>query len=309
MKTDVTAGDTTAAPRPGPPLPDTAPATQLLLRELPLARSTMVVDVGANPINDAPYKDLLRMGGCDVIGFEPQADAYEALQRVKSDRESYFPFAVGDGSLQELKVYRSNGMTSIFQPYGPASATLGRPRMFRVVHRIPMQTVALDSVAEITRFDLLKIDIQGGEVAVFQGGAEKIRHAVAVIVELRHLQLYEGEPMASGVDLDLRRRGFVLHKFIFNKSLPISNSQQQRLRLAATREQLVDGDAVYIRGLMELKTLDDEGLLHLAVVASGVFVSQTVVLACLDELVRLKLVEVSLAKRYVDALPARLRAD
>ncbi len=301
--------DTGTSPHKTQPLPDTAEATQLLLRELPLTRPTVVVDVGANPINDVPYKDLLQMGGCDVIGFEPQTAAFEALQKVKSSRETYFPFAVGDGSLQELKVYRSNGMTSIFEPYGPASATLGRPRMFRVVERIPMQTVALDSVAEISRFDLLKIDIQGGEVAVFEGAAEKIKQAIAVIVELRHLQLYDGEPMASGVDMDLRKRGFVIHKFIFNKSLPISNSQQHRLKLIHAREQLIDGDAVYIRGLMELKTIDVEGLLHLSVVASGVFFSQTVVLACLDELARRKVIEQTLASRYVDALPLRLRVD
>ncbi len=288
-------------------LPDTAPATQLLLDRLAPARPTTVVDVGANPITDVPYRALLDMGGCEVIGFEPQPSAFAELQKIKSARERYFPFAVGDGSAQELKIYRSSGMTSVFEPYGPAMDLLGRPRMGHVRERVPMPTVALDSVAEIGRFDLLKIDIQGGEVAVFRGAAAKLAPAVAVIVELRHLQLYEGEPMAAGVDLDLRSRGFMLHKFLFNKSLPIRSSQQHRLMPRASREQLVDGDAVYLRDLTRMETIDDEGLVHLAILASGVFASQTVVLACLDELARRGAAPADLPERYVDLLPARLR--
>lgn len=53
--------------------------------------------------------------------------------------------------------------------------------------------------------------------------------------------------------------------------------------------------------------IDDEGLAHLAILASGVFDSQTVVLACLDELARRGAAPADLPERYVDLLPARLR--
>ncbi len=61
-------------------------------------RLTAVVDIGANPIDgDPPYKEMLAAGLCTVIGFEPQADALAALNRRRTPRERYLPYAVGDG--------------------------------------------------------------------------------------------------------------------------------------------------------------------------------------------------------------------
>jgi FkbM family methyltransferase len=292
-----------------PALPDTSFATRFLLGELKTKRPTRVVDVGANPISDAPYKALLQMGGCDVIGFEPQPAEFQKLEQIKSARETYFPFAVGDGSAKVLKIYLSSGMTSVYEPYRPAGALLGRPKLLRVRQRVPMQTVALDSVDAIDSFDLLKIDIQGGEVDVFRGAATKIALAVAVIVEVRHLQLYVGEPMASGVDIELRQHGFELHKFLHNTSKAISSSQKGRLKPRFARDQLIDGDAVFVRRLTGLETLQDEELCHLSILASGVFHSQTLVLACLDELARRGVVESNLPSDYVDLLPMRMRIN
>ena len=169
-----------------------------------------------------------------------------------------------------------------------------------------MQTVALDEVSDIGRFDMLKIDIQGGEVDVFRGSNQKLRDVMVVIVELRHLRLYEDEPMASGVDMDLRARGFILHKFLFNKSLPLQNSQSDRLKIWENRDQLLDGDAVYIRDVSRLAEIDDEGLSHLAVLASSVFSSHTVTIVCLDALVERGRIAADVAAQYVDRLPKRL---
>ena len=70
------------------PPPPAAAHTALLLAALAPARKTAVVDVGANPINEAPYAALLRMGGCHVTGFEPQADAFAALQKTITPDET-----------------------------------------------------------------------------------------------------------------------------------------------------------------------------------------------------------------------------
>ena len=303
------------APKPLPQelpkgrLPDTAEAMRLLLAHLPRDRRTVVLDVGANPITPAPYHALLALQGCDVIGFEPQPEAFAALQAAKSARERYFPHAVGDGTTQQLKIFRFSGMTSVFEPFRPSIALLGKPRMGRVIERVEMPTVALDALPEIGRVDLLKIDIQGGELAVFQGARKLLAQTVAVIVELRHLRLYEGEPMASGVDLELRDQGFALHKFLFNKSMPIANSQMARLSREANCDQLVDGDAVYLRDLTNLDAIDDDGLVQLAILASAVFDSHTVAVACLDALAMRGRIPESLSRTYVDTLPTRLRGD
>ena len=290
------------------PQDQTAPNVALLLAELPAARKTCIVDVGANPINEAPYSDLLRRGGCTVVGFEPQQDAFDALLQTKTDAETYFPFAVGDGTPAQLKIFKSSGMTSVFEPYIEGLALLGQPGLAKVRKRIMFDTVALDSVADLPAFDLLKIDIQGGENLVFQGGARVMAACMVVIVELRYLRLYVDEPMMGGVDSELRRQGFGLHRIMFNKSIALPNSQSNRLKTRLMEDQLIDGDGVYIRNIAEPEKLEDQQLIHLAILAASVFFSHTLVLFCLDELVRRGVAKPNLPADYVSLLPEKLRS-
>lgn len=284
-------------------------AVSVLLDGLGLVRRTRIVDVGANPLVEAPYAGLLRMGGCDVVGFDPQPSAFAELAKTRSDHETYLPFAVGDGSRKELKIYRSSGLTSVYDPYIPGMEYLGKPGWGQITDHIGVDTLALDQTDAVGEFDLMKIDIQGGDVDVFKGGEQALKQAMVVIVELRYFRLYEEEPMLGGVDDELRRQGFYPHKFLFNKSIGLPNSQSDRLHRRRTRDQLIDGDAVYLRDMGKLATYSEMQVKHLCVTASAVFGSHSLVLHCLDSLVRRDVVPTDLPARYVDAMPAELRAS
>ncbi|VDC30562.1 FkbM family methyltransferase [Pseudogemmobacter humi] len=286
-------------------LPETV---RFLLRELSFPRKTTIVDVGANPVNVPPYADLLKSGNCRVVGFEPQPSAFAALLETKSGDEIYFPHAVGDGSPATLRICRSSGLTSIFEPDAAAMRLVGGPRWSKVEEEIAMETVALDALADLPGFDLMKIDIQGGENLVFAGAEKVLERAVCVIVELRYHRLYRNEPMMGGVDNELRRQGFTLHKFLSGTSRPLANSQKSRLRPRRVSDQLVDGDAVYIRDLTKIAAFADDQIAHLALLAAAVFQSHSLVLHLLDELVRRGRVAGDLPAAYVDAMPEALKA-
>ncbi|MBL4927879.1 FkbM family methyltransferase [Fuscibacter oryzae] len=285
-----------------------APAA-LLQKALSLPRLTTITDVGANPVNPAPYSALLAAGGCRIVGFEPQPSAYAALQKRPSPNETYFPVAVGDGTPVTLHVMRSSGMTSTLPPYEPGLAVIGRPRWGQMREQIQMQTAALDDLPDLPEFDMLKIDIQGGEGAVLAAASRVMQQCVCVIIELRYQRLYEGEPMLGGIDTQLRALGFELHKFMFNKSLMLPNSQSARLRPRRLADQLIDGDAVYVRDLTGISGWSSGQVGHLALLACATFDSHSLALLCLDELVRRGAVDPNLPASYVDALPAHLRTD
>lgn len=282
-------------------------SAQFLLRTLPLDRPTTIVDVGANPIHPAPYAGLVAAGGAHVIGFEPQPEAFAALQASKGPHETYFPHAVGDGGPVTLNLFRYSGMASTLMPYLPGHLAFSNGRSAQVLGHETLQTVALDAVPDLPPFDLLKIDIQGGEVAVFNHAKAALAHAVAVIVELRYHQLYEGEPMLGGVDTALRAQGFSLHKFLFNKSRMLRNSQAGRLRPGAVADQLMDGDGVYIREPGRLNERSTASVAHLALLAAAALDSPSLALFCLDLLVARKAIPKTLPAAYVDRLPAALK--
>lgn len=280
-----------------------------LLGALSPARKTTIVDVGANPLYAPDYAELLRLGACNVIGFEPQAAAFAALQKTKGAHETYYPFAVGTGAPLNLRIYKSSGMTSIFDPYVPTMKMIDEMGMARVRETVAMETVALDQTTDLPEFDLMKIDIQGAENLVFQGAERVLQGCISVMVELRYMRLYHGEPMLGGVDTELRRQGFYLHKFIFNKSYMLANSQARRLKQKKLQDQLIDGDGVYLRNIAELADYSDEQLKHQAILAAAVFHSHSLVLYCLDALVARNAISPDLPGQYVDRMPEALRTD
>lgn len=88
-------------------------------------RRIRILDVGANPLieGEVSYQRLLDQGYAEVIGFEPQTDALSALNKRKSEAETYLPHALGDGTVQTLRLTKSPGFSSIF-PADPDSARL-----------------------------------------------------------------------------------------------------------------------------------------------------------------------------------------
>src|SRR5262245_41500921 len=167
-----------------------------LARLLRMGRLTHVVDIGANPIDGVPpYRPLMDAQLCRVTGFEPQAAALAELNSRKGANETYLPYAVGDGEEHTLKLCAYSGWTSMFVPSATALDVFSFfKNNARVVGEVRIQTQRLDDLAEIDDIDFLKIDIQGGELAVFVHGREKLKTAVVVQTELQFVDLYEGQP-------------------------------------------------------------------------------------------------------------------
>ena len=85
--------------------------------------------------------------------------------------------------------------------------------------RTRIETQRLDDLAEVDDIDFLKIDIQGGELAVLVHGREKLKNAVVIQTELQFVNLYEGQPSFGEVDQELRAQGFIPHAFAALKNL------------------------------------------------------------------------------------------
>lgn len=269
-----------------------------LIDALQPQRRTRVVDIGANPINEPPYRLLMDIDGCDVWGFEPQQSAYDALIKQAGPREHYLPHAVGDGSTGVLHICKDSGFTSMLEPNEAAFDYLGRfQRAGRVVQTIPFATRRLDDL-DMPQADLIKIDIQGGERAVFQNGRDMLAGAVAVITEVAAIPLYKDQPLLGAQMAELAESGYHLHRFMTFKAVPVKRLETAG-RTRAVRSQLIDGDAVFIRALLALKDQDTEWLKHLAVLSDGVFGSFDLTALVLDLLLTRRTVTEAQIDAYV----------
>ena len=230
------------------------------------------VDVGANPIDGTPpYASLLKKGVVKLVGFEPQKDALHKLQAMKGPNETYLPHAVGTGERTKLYICQASGMTSTLKPNNVVLDHFqGYPIWGKVKSIEEMDTVRLDDVAEIEKIDWLKIDIQGGELNVFQNAEEKLKDALVIQTEVNFIQLYENQPLFAEIDQWMRAHGFMLHTLL-----------EQRKRLYAPMKinggihqginQLTTADAVYVKDINSLQLMSVEQRKKIAIILSNAY--------------------------------------
>lgn len=251
------------------------------------ARPVRIVDVGANPIDDRPqYAALLAGGAAHVTGFEPQPEALARLRRLAGPDETYLPYAIGDGGRHELRICASDGFSSLFEPdERQLELLVDFPRLARVVDRLPVDTVRLDEVEEVNGLDYLKLDVQGSELSVIEGGRRLLADAGAVQVEVGFHRLYRGAPTFAEVDLALRSSGLVPQQFVSTRTWPLAPARWADPWQAEAR-QLVEGDLLYVRDLTTVGEWTVDQLNCLALVAHGAYRSVGVVVRVLTELIR-----------------------
>ena len=241
-----------------------------------------VVDIGANPSwDEAPYKTLLDAGLAQVIGFEPNPDALDRLNSIKGANETYFPDAIYDGKAHELKVCEHPGMTSLLEPNTELLKYFhALSNACKVNERLTIPTVRLDDVKEITNIDILKIDIQGGELEVFRNGINRLRECLVVHTEVEFLPMYEQQPLFSDVDIFLRGLGFTFHRFA-----PLVSRTLQPMVIDGDEfkdfSQVIWADAIFIKDFTKFDQLSSEKLKSLALILHDIYGSLDIALRAL----------------------------
>jgi FkbM family methyltransferase len=244
-----------------------------------------IVDIGANPIDGTPpYLPLLSSGHAEVVGFEPNPDALERLNAKKSSNETYLPFAVGDGNAHTLHICYAEGMTSLLEPN---PAVLNRFHGFsawaQVVATRSVDTVRLDDIVEAAGLDLLKIDIQGGELMALRNGEARLAEALVIQTEVEFLQMYVDQPLFSDVEIFLRRHGFVFHRFFPAVSRVIAPMLVNNSIYSGT-SQILWADALFVKDFTRLERLSQRQLLAMATIMHDCYQSYDLVLLLLNEL-------------------------
>jgi hypothetical protein len=196
------------------------------------------------------------------------------------------------------------GMTSLFEPnFAVLDWFNGFSAWSQVKEKVPVQTRRLDDVVEIAALDMLKIDVQGAELMVFNGARQKLGRAVAVHTEVCFLPLYKNQPLFGEIDLALRGLGFVLHDIhhmnrrtilpLYDRSSPNSSVNQ-----------IIFADVVYVRDFSNGDAMDDEQLKHLALVAHHCYRSFDLTVHCLFRLAGRNVVPSNAVDQYIEATMA-----
>lgn len=169
-----------------------------------------VIDVGASRGQFATFA-LHRFPACKLLCFEPLPDALMVLRQVvPSDRATIHPAALGKEQAElELHVSARDDSSSLL-PIGTrqVEAFPGTEEQRR--ERVQVDLLKDFLGAGLPRPTLLKIDVQGYELAVLEGAGHSLNLVDEVFVECSFVELYTGQPLADAVICHLANADFRL---------------------------------------------------------------------------------------------------
>jgi len=169
-----------------------------------------VLDVGAN---EGQFARLIHavLPGAVIYSFEPLPDCYERLRSAlpASARFQALNYALGEADGQ-LEFWRS--------PHSPSSSFLPMTAAHESAYpesrgsqRVEVRVRRLDdAAAELTLVDnvFVKIDVQGYESRVLQGGETTLRRCALALVETSFVPLYQDQPLFADVLARMQSLGF-----------------------------------------------------------------------------------------------------
>ena len=173
------------------------------------------IDVGAmGGVSLKKWKEVLPI--MKFVGFEPDCREFSKLENTQ--RIQYSNYLLHSKS-QDLTLYitRGRGKTSIFKPNIGFLSRYEDPERFEVIKEetIPSSRVTtLDSFMDengISDIDFLKIDTQGSELSILQGGRDKALPGIfAIQTEAEFVELYHGQPLFRDIDAFMDTHGYQL---------------------------------------------------------------------------------------------------
>lgn len=160
------------------------------------------VDGGA--FDGGTSRELLKLFPlADVHAFEPQSDLAAALRQASENEPRWH--------IREAALSDANGEATFHIPAKAFTASLLMPgESFGSTHRCSVETVTLDAMQ--LPVDVLKLDVQGNELAALRGAAATLAGVKAVVCEVNFVARYQGCALFHEVDSFLASTGFKLHR-------------------------------------------------------------------------------------------------
>ena len=231
-----------------------------------------ILEVGAARYEDKkePFYALLdAFPGSRIIGFEVEDATCSEMNKSAPAGVRYYPVALG--RTEETRPFYVTDHPACCSLYKPNEALIGlyQNMQFATLKRVSeIATQSLDHFVRdnaIGPVDFIKIDIQGAELDVFQGGAAVLADVTAIVSEVEFLPHYLDQPLFGDVCAHLAGAGLMFHKFV--------NMSGRTLRPMVLNNDAGSGpqdlwaDAMFVRHVQAIDQLPPARVAKLAILA------------------------------------------
>lgn len=257
----------------------------LVIHEAGYEPSFTCFEIGARPTIQEPFYRLIDLfPGSHIIAFEPDEQVCRTQNALRTPSVRFYPIALAksEGS-RSFYVTENPACSSLYPPNEALLSRYNNLEMARLKKVTTVSTVSLDGFTEnndIGDVDFIKIDIQGAELEVFQGGEKTLRNVLAIVSEVEFIELYVGQPLFGDLCAFLSTQGMQIQKFLGARGRTLKPIVLDDNPAAVGQHMW--SDALFIRKLFEDDRLNPMQYLKLAVLGM-LYNCVDVALFCLRE--------------------------
>jgi len=224
------------------------------------------VEVGARkpPSAELSREPFYRLPVRRILAFE--ADELEA-QRLQTQFSSdtdieVVPSAIGAQiGIADLYLTRNPKCSSLYEPNKELISRYPCLDVALPERIVQVRTTTLDAITEArnwSRVDFVKMDVQGAELDIIQGGQRGFSGVLAVVAEISFSPVYLGQPLFGDISAALTSAGLEFHRFVHLGGMA-------RTTTRSDQAQILWGDGLWLRAP---ETVDIEQTARLAVLAT-----------------------------------------
>jgi len=211
-----------------------------------LPRNIIYCDVGARWGINEPWKQF--ENNLDLISFEPDEEEFAKLEKSKNINDRVYNHALyKEPGKINLNLTKARGCSSLYIPNQSFLENYPEPERFQIEKKIEVDATTLDvlnSNGKLTELDFIKIDVQGAELDILNGGESFLsQNILGIEVEVEFHSMYKKQALFSDVDIYIRNK----------LNLELQDIRKaywkypQGVNIGGNKGQLIFGDALYFR--------------------------------------------------------------
>jgi FkbM family methyltransferase len=217
----------------------------MMMNNLLTNNSLLLIDVGASggihsrwPKFTSCYKAVL---------FEPDPREAKILKSKNKENITVIESALSDSEKTiDFHLCKKQQNSSMYLPNFEFINKFPDSERFEVLRSIKMEADSLDSQLKknnIEDTDFIKLDTQGSELSILQGGVNTLKNVIGVEIEVEFVELYKKQPLFNEIDTFMKKNGFQL----YDLRRYFWRTNEEDNYYGNMKGQLVIGEALYFR--------------------------------------------------------------
>lgn len=248
-----------------------------------LPSKIVILDNGGSLVRQRALAELRQLGTFGIVAFDPASQVENPAQYEGSDDIQVFSHAaLGNGKPATLYACLDPTLSSTLEPLSSGQQRGESPEATKVIAKLPINTIALDSIEGLDSLDWLILDSLSDAATILEHGQRALRDALVIQVCIAFQPTHHRQPNLAEVQHWMARNGFRFYRFNnerYRSYLPESVPGEKR---QAT--ELISADAIFLPSHERIASLGNDQTTKLAFLLHTIYGIKDMAYSLLEQL-------------------------